>query len=91
MTMNVAINMVYFFYFQIEKTIDSAIEEAKEIFEHEGEIKETSTEQQIIDVNADQFFSSQDIAVEEVENETTETSEPSSDIDLGSVQEVTEV
>lgn len=74
----------------IEKTIDSAIEEAKEIFEHEGEIKETSTEQQIIDdVNADQIFSSQDI--EEVENETTETSEPSSDIDLGSVQEVTEV
>ena len=91
--MNVAINM-FFNYFQIEKTIDSAIEEAKEIFEHEGEIKETSTEQQIIDVNADQVFSSQDIieAIEdEVENETTETSEPSSDIDLGSVQEVTEV
>ena len=64
------------FSLQIEKAIDSAIDEAKEIFEEEFEV---STESE--DMNSDEAFN-------EVEDDTTETSEPSSDIDLGSVQEV---
>ena len=65
--------------FQIEKAIDSAIDEAKEIFEEEFEF---STEETVEDINSDEAFN------EVLEDDTTETSEPSSDIDLGSVQEV---
>ena len=85
------------FFFQIEKVIDSAIEEAKEIFESQDTIEveeeETSTEiipeEQIdIDANSDEAFNDISNETDEQEEETTETSEPSKDIDLGSVQEV---
>merc|ERR1712048_389402 len=78
----------------IEKVIDSAIEEAKEIFENQDTIEEEETsteeipeEQVDTDANSDEAFN--DISNEQdEEEETTETSEPSKDIDLGSVQEV---
>lgn len=100
--------------FQTEQVIDSAIDEAREIFEHKDDIKnetveeETSTEEipeqaaEEIDTNSDATFNEvskelEDNLFEEgsmlednlfQEEETTETSEPSKDIDLGSVQEV---
>merc|ERR1711953_1582178 len=64
----------------IEKSIDSAIDEAKEILDAEIEL---STEETVEDINSDEAFNE---VLEE--DDTTETSEPSSDIDLGSVQEV---
>merc|ERR1712048_542927 len=78
----------------IEKVIDSAIEEAKEIFESQDTIEEEETsteeipeEQVDTDANSDEAFN--DISNEQdEEEETTESSEPSKDIDLGSVQEV---
>ena len=66
----------------IEKAIDSAIDEAKEIFEESELSTEVNETPEYVD-NSDEAFNEV-----EIEDETTETSEPSSDIDLGSVQEV---
>jgi hypothetical protein len=108
------IDFFLFIKFQIEQVIDSAIDEAREIFEHKDDIKnetveeETSTEEipeqaaEETDTNSDATFNEvskelEDNLFEEgsmlednlfQEEETTETSEPSKDIDLGSVQEV---
>ena len=71
-----------YLYFQIEKVIDSAIDEAKEIFESEDE----SSTEEIPNATDFDYLSNDNIIVDE--EITTETSEPSSDIDLGSVQEV---
>jgi len=88
----------------IEEVIDSAIDEAKEIFESQStesteveyieDEEETSTEeipeepvQVTIDANSDEAFNDVN-ELDQDEEETTETSEPSKDIDLGSVQEV---
>merc|ERR1712141_731700 len=68
----------------IEKIVDSAIDEAQEIIEEESE---TSTEQ-VLDYNSDEALN---VVLEDEDTileETTENAQPSSDIDLGSVQEV---
>merc|ERR1712079_138048 len=93
----------------IEEVIDSAIDEAKEIFENESIdsledslfVEEESSTEEIpeepakepvaiggIDANSDEAFNEVNELDQEAEEETTETSEPSKDIDLGSVQEV---
>merc|ERR1712141_666650 len=63
---------------------EKAIEEAQEIIEEESE---TSTEQ-VLDYNSDEALN---VVLEDEDTtleETTENAQPSSDIDLGSVQEV---
>ena len=86
-------------YFQIEKIVDSAIDEAQDIIEFEEEEKEMelSTEQSkevvIEDYNSDEVLNEiieeeNNVNEEEISEETTENAQPSSDIDLGSVLEV---
>ena len=85
-------------YFQIEKIVDSAIDEAQDIIEFEEEKEmELSTEQSkevvIEDYNSDEVLNEiieeeNNVNEEEISEETTENAQPSSDIDLGSVLEV---
>ena len=67
--------------------MNSKLQDIKETIEKETSTEEIPEEQVDTDANSDEAFN--DISNEQdEEEETTETSEPSKDIDLGSVQEV---